>query len=455
MSDVIAAIATGNVRSAIGIIRVSGDGAIDSVSKVFRPKKYLRMEDVPSGRLVYGEFISAGGQVIDLCLCTVSRAPHSYTGEDTAEIQCHGSPVVMSEGLRALFDAGARQATPGEFTKRAFLNGKLDLTAAEAVIDIIDAETADAAKNAAGQLSGAVVRKTDAIYSSLINISAHFHAVVDWPDEDIEDFQAENYIEVMRSAERKLSKLLETFTRGRILREGVRCAIIGRPNVGKSSLLNAILGYDRAIVTDIAGTTRDTIEEKAVVGGVLLRLTDTAGLRDTADDIERIGVLRAEQAAEEAELVIGVFDGAYALTNEDERTLEYLKNSEKAIAVVNKDDLPREVDFEKISAASNDPIIISAVTGEGIAALGERVRTIFGNNQPPTGEILTNERQANEVRRARDAIISALNAMETGFTSDIILTELEEGIDALSSISGKNFRENIIDNIFTRFCVGK
>lgn len=457
MSDIIAAVATGNVRSAIGIIRVSGDGAIDAVSRVFRPRKYKTMADAPSGRLVYGELLSEEGQVIDLCLCTVSRAPGSYTGEDTAEIQCHGSPVVLSEGLRTLFSVGVRQALPGEFTKRAFLNGKLDLTAAEAVIDLIDAETADTAKNACGQLSGSVSGKTDAVYSSLLDMAAHFHAVVDWPDEDIEDFQAENYTETLENAERELSRLLDTFSRGRILREGVKCAIIGRPNVGKSSLLNALLGYERAIVTDVAGTTRDTLEEKCVLGGVLLRLIDTAGIRDTDDAVEKLGVERAEAALRDADLVFVAADASEPLNSEDMDIIRMASESGKTwVFLPNKTDLTKNaVSMELMGIDAPETIPISAKTGDGLDRLGEYIKSEFGAASPPAGEILTNARQAQEVRIARDALLNVLNGSKIGVTPDVLLTELEDAMNALAIVSGKNLRENIIDKIFTRFCVGK
>lgn len=457
MADVIAAVATGNVRSAIGIIRVSGDGAIEAVAKVFCPEKYKSMTDAPSGRLVFGALLDAGGTRLDLCLCTVSRAPHSYTGEDTAELQCHGSPVVLAEGLRALFAAGARQAAPGEFTKRAFLNGKLDLTASEAVIDLIDAETSDAARNASGQLSGAVARKTDAIYDSLLDMSAHFHAVVDWPDEDIEEFEVKSYVDILKGAETELTRLLDTFTRGRVLRDGVKCAIIGRPNVGKSSLLNALLGYDRAIVTDIAGTTRDTVEEKCVVGGVLLRLADTAGMHDTEDAVEKLGVRRAKDAAADAELLLVVTDAGAPATEEDLSAMRIAAASGKPwVLLVNKTDLTNNapsVDPTDINVPRTIPV--SAKTGEGLDALGDYVASLFGTAQPPAGEILTNARQADEVRRARDSVSAALAALNTGITPDAVLTELEEAAGALAAISGKNLRNNVIDKIFTRFCVGK
>lgn len=292
MSDTIAAVATGNVLSAIGILRLSGDGTLAVINRVFRPANGRPMSEAPDRKLVYGAFCDTDGQMLDLCLCTVSRAPHSYTGEDTAELQCHGSPAVLRAGLQALFAAGARQALAGEFTKRAFLNGRMDLTQAEAVIDLIHAETALDAKNAAGQLGGAVLRHAQGVYDTLQDIASHYHAVIDYPDEDIPDFQLSAYESALTGCIDRLQRLLDTFSRANVLHGGVPAVILGRPNAGKSSLLNALLGYERAIVTDVPGTTRDTIDARVTLGGVLLRLTDTAGLRDTSDPVEAIGVHR-------------------------------------------------------------------------------------------------------------------------------------------------------------------
>ena len=309
MHDTIAAIATGYSVSAIGVIRVSGDQAVSAAGMLFHPFNGQPVELAEDRKLLYGELRSDKGELLDLCLCTISRGPHSYTGEDTAEFQCHGSPVVLRAVLDSLFHLGVRQARPGEFTKRAFLNGRMELTSAEAVADLIDAETEEAAKNAAGQLSGAISRKTEMIYRKLVDICAHFHAVLDYPDEDIEPFYLTEYSGTLKSAEETLTRLLRTYDRGRMMNAGIPTAIVGRPNAGKSSLLNALLGYDRAIVTNIPGTTRDTIEEKLKLGNVVLRLTDTAGIRESADEAEKLGVARSYAAMESAALVIVVIDG--------------------------------------------------------------------------------------------------------------------------------------------------
>lgn len=452
MSDTIAAVATGTQVTAIGILRLSGDMAIDIANRLFLPSSGRELASYPDRQLVYGRLTDTGGQTLDICLCTMSRAPNSYTGENTAEFQCHGSPAVLRAALDAVFALGARQAQAGEFTKRAFLNGRMDLTGAEAVADIIEAETAEAAKNAAGQLGGAISRKIDVIYRALTDISSHYHAVLDYPDEDIEDFRMERYMGDIDDAVGTLERLGESYGRGRIMRGGIPAVIVGRPNAGKSSLLNALLGYDRAIVTDIPGTTRDTIEEKLRLGGVLLRLTDTAGLRDTGDEIERLGVMRSREAMENAELVIAVIDGSGELTAEDEQILRAAEKSAKGIAVVSKSDLGKAATLPETSLPT---VELSAVTGEGLDKLEAVVRRMFPMPDAPAGEILTNARQAEAVSRALDALYAAQEAMNAGCTPDIVLTETEAAMAALGELTGRTVREDVTDRIFERFCVGK
>ena len=321
MNDTIAAIATPLAPSAIGILRLSGPEAIAVVDRVFTPGHGAPMSQRPDRALVYGALRDPEGQVIDYCLATVSRAPHSYTGEDTAELQCHGSPSALVLALDALFAAGARQALAGEFTRRAFLAGKLDLTRTEAIADLIHAESPAAVRQAAGQLGGALAVAIEEIYQSLTDLLAHFHAVLDYPDEDIEPFQAAEISRALQAAAGKLDQLAGSYRRGRALIEGVPCAIIGRPNAGKSTLFNALLGYDRAIVTPIAGTTRDTVEERLNLGGILLRLIDTAGLHQADDQVEQLGMDRSRAAVAQAELVLVVLDGSRPLTQEDEAVL--------------------------------------------------------------------------------------------------------------------------------------
>ena len=452
MSDTIAAIATGAQISAIGIIRLSGSDALKITDALFHPYSGKPMSESPDRKLVYGELRDRGGELLDVCLCTVSRAPNSYTGEDTAELQCHGSPVVMRAALDEIFALGGRQAAPGEFTKRAFINGRMELSRAEAVVDIIDAESIEAAKNAAGQLTGAVEKKIEAVYSSLADISSHFHAVLDYPDEDIEEFTIQRYASQLRGAETSLSTLLATFSRGKLMNTGIPAAIAGKPNAGKSSLLNALLGYERAIVTKIPGTTRDTIEEKLKIGSVLLKLIDTAGIRETTDEVERLGVERSRRAMESAELVIAVIDGSGSLSDEDYEIIREAEKAPHGIIVLSKSDLGSSA---VLPGTALRAVSVSAVTGDGLDGLERAISDMFPLPSVPAGEILTNVRHAQAISSALEYIRAAIDAMETGLTPDIILTESEGAMQALGELTGRTVREDVTNRIFSRFCVGK
>ena len=368
------------------------------------------------------------------------------------EFQCHGSPVLLRVLLQELFSLGARQAGPGEFTKRAFLNGRMDLSSAEAVIDLIDAETAEAVRNAAGQLSGAIYRKAQGVYQHLLDISAHFHAVLDYPDEDIEEFEIFEYRRQLREGEEELTRLLKTFERGKLMNKGIPTAIIGLPNAGKSSLLNVLLGYDRAIVTDVPGTTRDTVEERVQLAGVSLRLIDTAGIRQTEDRVEQLGVERSLAAAKSAALVLAVIDGSREAEPELEQILETAKEAERAIVVISKQDLPHRICVPDTGLPT---VEISSVSGDGIECLEEQIKELFPAQQVPAGEILTNARQADAVRRAGESLHTAREELEQGLTPDIILTEIENAMQALGELTGSSIREDITNRIFSRFCVGK
>ena len=453
MSYTIAAVSTGNVVSAIGIIRLSGDDAIAIAEKVFTLNNQKSLSDAPDRKLLLGDLHDKQGRTIDNCCAILSRAPHSYTGENTVEFHCHGSPAVLAAGLESLYIAGARPAGRGEFTKRAFLNGKLALTQAEAVIDLIEADSADAAANAAGQVTGVLQKKLAPIYDDLTNLCSHFHAVLDYPDEDIEDFGLSSYESSLRSDAKALYALLQTYGQGRILRSGVAAAIVGKPNVGKSSLLNALAGYDRCIVTDIPGTTRDTVEETVMVGPTKLRLIDTAGIRETADTVEAIGVQRSKAAVENADLIIYVCDGSQELTEEDEAIIDLCADQENAIALINKTDLgqtvfPRDLPFMNI-------VEISAKDGKGLDSFSDLVETMFEGTMPCDGSVLTNARQYDAIRRAYEAMLSALQGLKLGLTPDAVLTDVEEAMLSMGEVTGATVSEDITARIFERFCVGK
>ena len=453
MSHVIAAVSTGNQISAIGILRLSGDGCAEIGGKVFTLNNGQPLQEAPNRKLMLGTLHDKDGRVIDACMAVYTRGPHSYTGEDTVEFHCHGSPAVLAAGLEALYLAGAQPAKRGEFTKRAFINGQLALTQAEAVIDLIEAETADAAANAAGQVGGVLQKKLAPIYDDLTNLCSHFHAVLDYPDEDIADFGLKSYESSLQKDAKALYALLQTYGQGRILKQGVSAAIVGRPNVGKSSLLNALAGYERVIVTEIAGTTRDTVEETVMVGHTRLRLIDTAGIRETEDKIEAMGVERSKQAVENADLVIFVCDGSQHLTEDDRKVIDVCLDAQNAIALINKSDIGNVVQPSDLPFMFVIPIC--AKSGEGLEQLADVVDEMFADNTPCDGSILTNARQFDAIRRAYESMLSALQGLKLGLTPDAVLTDVEEAMGAMGEVTGATVREDITARIFERFCVGK
>ena len=452
--DVIAAISTAPVLSAIGIVRVSGAGCFAICDSVFQPTGGGLFSAARPREMVLGRLRDREGHVVDSCLAVRFPGPGSYTGEDCAEFHCHGSPVVLREALEALFAAGARQAGRGEFTKRAFLNGHMDLTQAEAVIDLIESETAQAARNAAEQLGGALRRRIEPGYDALLNIASRFYAVVDYPDEDIQDVNPAEVSAALASAEEALTRLLADCRRGQVLKHGVRTAIVGLPNAGKSSLLNALAGYDRAIVTDIPGTTRDTVEERCELGGVPLRLIDTAGLRDTSDPVEKLGVERSRKAMEEAGLILVLIDASRPAGDEDFALLHEAVALAPTILVWTKGDLP-QAPIPVVNMTLPPSVTVSAKVRD-LDELCNEISCAFPQDLwGGYGEILTNARQEEAASRALEAVRRAREALTAGVTPDALLTDVEEALAALGEVTGQSVREDVTDRIFQRFCVGK
>ena len=463
-ADTVAAISTPPGPGAIGILRLSGPEAVPIAERCFKPLGRKALRDHGPRELVYGELLDSGGEAIDRVLCTYSLGPSSYTGEDTAEFQCHGSPMVLSLGLEALFAAGARQAGAGEFTRRAFLNGRLDLAQAEAVGDLLEAQSREGARHAAGQLAGALSKRIGDIYSALADVMAHFHAVLDYPDEDIDPFRMEELSTTLEEQADRLWKLYSSGHRGSLLTRGLKCPIVGRPNAGKSSLLNALAGYDRAIVTDIPGTTRDTVEVSVQIRGVLVRLIDTAGIRESDDPIERIGVERSREALEGSNLILMVCDGSIPFTQEDGELLEECLNRADTILVWTKSDLPCApipvLSLPEELEEHLHTVSVSSKTGGGLEELEEVMRTLMEEFFPRAreeayGQLLTNERQVQAAETACRCVHRALEALWAGVTPDALLTDVEEALAALGELTGQSVREDVTDRIFSKFCVGK
>lgn len=450
----VAALSTPAAPAGLGVLRVSGREALAVASRVFRPANPARALDrLPGYTASYGH-VADGEGVIDECVALVFRAPHSYTGEDVVELSCHGGPYLLARTLRALFAAGAVPAGPGEFTRRAFLNGKLDLTGAEAVMALIAADGQLAARTALAAREGAVFRRIRDIERGLIEVQSAFSAYVDYPDDDIPELEPAALAAVLQEAREELSRLLSTFDAGRVLREGVDTVIVGSPNVGKSTLMNLLAGCERSIVTSTAGTTRDVVEETVRVGNVTLRLADTAGIRETADEVEAVGVERARNRLRSAALVLAVFDGARPLEEEDAALLRELP--ETTVALINKSDQPFVIDAAEIRRAVPRVVCISAATGQGLPELVREVEDITGvcrlNGAEP---VLATERQRDAVRRALDGVDQASAALEEGLTLDAVSVCVDGALDALMELTGERVTEAVVNDIFARFCVGK
>ena len=420
MSKVIAAISTPVSSAGLGVIRVSGDGAVAVADKVFRPlSKNRALTDLSGYQAAYGHVADADG-VIDECVALVFRAPHSYTGEDVVELSCHGGVYLLQRTLRALFEAGAVPAAAGEFTRRAFVNGKLDLTRAEAVMDLIGAQGRLAAKTALATREGAVFRKLTPVKEQLIALQAQISAFVDYPDDDIPELEPTALRDGLTEAVTVLEQLLATYDAGQVLHSGVDTAIVGSPNVGKSTLMNCLAGCDRSIVTEIAGTTRDVVEETVRVGEICLRLSDTAGIRQTEDTVEAIGVARSRERLARAALILAVFDSSRPLSADDRELIADLP-CDSTIAVLNKQDLPPKIDKELILDKFKHTVYMQADSGEGREALEAAILEVTGVNQLDEAEpVLATERQRDCVRRAVQALHEGLDAIEVGLSQDAV-----------------------------------
>lgn len=444
----IAAISTPQGTGGISVIRISGARAVRIADSVFTGS----IAKAPSHTVHYGHIKNRKGMIIDEVLVTVMLAPRTFTREDTVEISCHGGALPTRGVLAAVIEAGARMAEPGEFTKRAFMNGRIDLSQAEAVIDIINAKNELSRRNATAQLGGALSREIKEVRDSLVHLCAEMQVIIDYPDEDLEDVTAEDIESVCRDCSARVAKMLGTADSGRMIRDGIRTAIAGRPNVGKSSVLNYLAREERAIVTDIAGTTRDVIEESVSINGIPLILSDTAGIHDTGDIVERIGVERSRRCLDAADLVLVVLDAADGITDDDRIVLEETKEK-KRIILINKSDIA-----EPFETGLDEPVIsISAKTGEGMDALANEITRLCRIDEPAAenGSVITNMRHKTALLGAVDALDRAAEALTCGMPVDIVSIDINAAMDSLGEITGETVSESVVNDIFHNFCVGK
>ncbi len=453
-NQTIAAISTAQGEGGIGVIRISGSNAAAIADRVFQNINQRKLSDMKGYTAAFGKII-AGGEELDEAVALVFRAPHSYTGEDVVELSCHGGVFITQQVLRAVLAAGASPAEAGEFTKRAFLNGKMDLTEAEAVIDIISAKSRSAARTALFVKDGALSRRITKVKDALLSLAAHLSAWADYPEEDIAEVTDDMILNTCAAAISDLEGLLSTYDSGQAVKQGIDTVIAGRPNVGKSTLMNLLSGCEKSIVTEIPGTTRDVVEDTVVAGDVILRLSDTAGLRDTDDKVEQIGVDRAKKRLEQCGLLLAVFDNSRPLEAFDYHLLEAAQ-SVPSIAIINKTDLQSQLDVNKISDKINKIVYISAVTGDGRDELIQAISELAGTSElNPSEGILSNERQRANVAAALTSVKEAKAAIEMGLTYDAITVTLEDAISELLEMTGERTSDEVIDRVFHNFCVGK
>ena len=457
-TDTIAAIATGMSSGGIGIVRISGDQAFDVIDRIFRDKdeQPKRLSQAPARRAYYG-YIFDGDEKVDEVLVLTMRGPHSYTAEDTVEISCHGGILVVKKILETVIRYGARTAEPGEFTKRAFLNGRIDLAQAEAVADVIQASNEYALKSSIGQLGGSVSRKIRGIREKILYEIAFIESALDDPEHISLEGYGERLSGILDPVIREVEALLKSADNGRVMREGIRTVILGKPNVGKSSLMNLLLGQERAIVTEIAGTTRDTLEEHMSLSGISLHVIDTAGIRDTEDVVEKIGVERALKAAEEGDLIIYVADGSRPLDDSDRKIIEFIR-TRKAIVLINKMDLPMEADKKELERLSGKRVIpVSAKEEQGIEELEQEIKTLFysGNLTFNDQVYITNVRHKEALEHALSSLNLVKNSIEQGMPEDFYSIDLTDAYEELGKIIGEAVEDDVVNEIFSRFCMGK
>lgn len=455
MEHTIAALATPPGIGGIAVIRISGARAYDIADSIFKPKNNKKETKQAAGyTAMLGDFLYEGkacDEVIALCF----RAPHSYTGEDVVELSCHGGSAVSELLLRACYEAGAVPADAGEFTKRALLNGRISLTQAEAVMDLIHATSRQGARAAAANLEGALAARIRAVRERLITLAGHLAAYTDYPEEDVPELSQQAFAESLRASLSPLEELLRGYDAGAVLRRGVRTVIIGSPNVGKSTLLNLLAGFEKAIVTPVAGTTRDVVEQEISLGGVRLLLADTAGLRETGDEIEAEGIRRSYAQLEKAGLALAVFDASRELASEDRELAEKCAGR-AAIAIINKTDLQRKLDDACLAPYFQKIVYISATDPAFLPEVEKAVLEVLGVAQlDPDAALLANERQYVAAKTARDALQDALTAIEGGYTLDAAGVCVDDALRALYALTGENASDQVIDEVFSTFCVGK
>ncbi|MCH5317591.1 MAG: tRNA uridine-5-carboxymethylaminomethyl(34) synthesis GTPase MnmE [Eubacterium sp.] len=454
MEKTIAAVATGNAAGGLGVIRISGEKAICMADKVFRPLDGSSLSDLKGYRAKFGSIIF-DGETFDDAVALVFRAPKSYTGEDVVELSVHGGLFIIEKTLEAIFAAGAVPAEPGEFTKRAFLNGKMDLTQAESVADLISAQGETAAKASYNALQGALSKRINGVLEMLTDSSASMAAWVDYPDEEIPELDDQALADTLESARITLEELLKTYENGQAMIQGIDTAIVGRPNAGKSSLMNLLSGREKSIVTTIEGTTRDVVEEVVRLGELVLHLNDTAGLRESNDEVESIGIERAYQKIESAMLVLPVFDCSRPLNDDDLGLIEKCKNK-KTVAIINKNDLPTAADISLITAAFTDCVFISAKNCTDTGELEAVIKKVIGASDfDASAPLLANQRQKLCCQRALEDINEALTCINSGITRDAVNVLIDDAINELLSLTGKKATVEVVNNIFSKFCVGK